>query len=69
MPSGRPDRMEIATSSGFAPYFQVSSMNAGPIAPPPVGQQAAISGHLATLSFKNQKKAIWDDAAKKVRFA
>ena len=31
------------------------------IAPPPVGQQAAISGHMATLSFKNQKKVIWDE--------
>jgi len=38
------------------------------IAPPPVGQQAAISGHMATLSFKNQKKAVWDDAAQKVHF-
>jgi hypothetical protein len=36
------------------------------IAPPPVGQQAAISGHMATLSYKNQKKAIWDEAAQKV---
>jgi len=40
-----------------------------PIAPPPIGQQAAISGHMATLSLKNQKKAIWDEAAQKVRFA
>jgi predicted dehydrogenase len=40
-----------------------------PIAPPPVGQQAAISGHMATLSFKNQKKAVWDESAQKVRFA
>jgi predicted dehydrogenase len=40
-----------------------------PIAPPPIGQQAAISGHMATLAFKNQKKAIWDEAAQKVRFA
>ena len=40
-----------------------------PIAPPPVGQQAAISGHMATLSYKNQKKAVWDEAAQKVRFA
>ena len=39
------------------------------IAPPTVGQQAAISGHLATLSLKNKKMAIWDDAAKKVRFS
>jgi hypothetical protein len=33
------------------------------IAPPSVGQQAAISGHMATLAFRNQKKVIWDDAA------
>jgi predicted dehydrogenase len=39
------------------------------IAPPPVGQQAAISGHMATLSYKNQKKAVWDEAAQKVKFA
>ena len=39
-----------------------------PIAPPPVGQQAAISGHMATLSFKNQKKALWDDGTQKVKF-
>jgi predicted dehydrogenase len=38
------------------------------IAPPPVGQQAAISGHMATLSFKSQKKIVWDDAAAKYRF-
>jgi predicted dehydrogenase len=40
-----------------------------PIAPPPVGQEAAISGHMATISFKNQKKVIWDDAANKYHFA
>ena len=39
------------------------------IAPPPVGQQAAISGHMATLSFKNQKKIVWDETANKHHFA
>jgi predicted dehydrogenase len=39
-----------------------------PIAPPPVGQQAAISGHLATLSFKNNKKILWDEANRKYSF-
>ena len=38
------------------------------IAPPPVGQQAAISGYMATLSFKNQKKIVWDDGANKYHF-
>jgi len=40
-----------------------------PIAPPPVGQQAAISGHMATLSYKNQKKVVWDESANKYHFA
>jgi predicted dehydrogenase len=39
------------------------------IAPPTVGQQAAISGHMATLSYKNQKKVIWDESANKYHFA
>jgi predicted dehydrogenase len=39
------------------------------IAPPTVGQQAAISGHLATLSFKNNKKVYWDDKTNKYRFS
>jgi predicted dehydrogenase len=40
-----------------------------PIAPPPVGQQAAITGHMATISFKNQKKVVWDESANKYHFA
>ncbi len=39
------------------------------IADPIIGQQAAISGHMATLSFKNNKKVIWDDKAAKYHFA
>ena len=35
------------------------------IAPPTVGQQAAISGHMATLAYKNRKMVKWDDAARK----
>ena len=38
------------------------------IAPPEIGQQAAISGHLATLSYRNGKKAVWDDNARRVAF-
>ncbi|MCL4402634.1 MAG: Gfo/Idh/MocA family oxidoreductase [Acidobacteria bacterium] len=38
------------------------------IAPPNVGQQAAISGHMATLSFKNQRKIVWDAAKNNYRF-
>jgi predicted dehydrogenase len=39
------------------------------IAPPMVGQQAAISGHMATLSLKNNKKIIWDEPTNKYHFA
>ena len=38
------------------------------IAPPTVGQQAAISGHMATLSFKHSKKVVWDDRGEKYSF-
>jgi hypothetical protein len=39
------------------------------IAPPAVGQQAAISGHMATLSLKNNKKVYWDSETGKIRYA
>ena len=39
-----------------------------PVAPPPVGQEAAIGGHMATLSYRNKKMVVWDDKAKKARF-
>ena len=52
----------------FRNFIQSVLGNEKPIAPPPVGQQAAISGHMATLSFKNQKKILWDEAANTYRF-
>ncbi len=39
------------------------------VAPVQVGQQAAISGHMATLSYRNGRKVLWDDKAQKHRFA
>jgi len=38
------------------------------VAPVEVGQQAAISGHLATLSFRNRKMVRWDDKTRKYSF-
>ena len=38
------------------------------IAPPELGQQAAIGGHMATLSFKQGKKIVWDDKTQKYHF-
>ena len=37
--------------------------------PSRIGQQAAISGHMATLSFRNNKKVVWDDKTRKYHFA
>jgi predicted dehydrogenase len=53
----------------FRNFIQSILGNEKPIAPPPVGQQAAISGHMATISYKNSKKVIWDDTANKYHFA
>ncbi len=39
------------------------------IAPVEIGQQAAISGHLATLSLRNNKKVLWDEKARRYSFA
>ncbi len=39
------------------------------VAPPSAGQEAAISGHLATLSYKNNRKVYWDDRKRAVRFS
>ncbi len=38
------------------------------VAPVEVGQQAAISGHLATLSLRNRKMVRWDDKTRKYSF-
>ncbi len=53
----------------FRNFIESIKGNEKPIAPPTVGQQAAISGHMATISYKNQKKVVWDEAANKYRFA
>jgi predicted dehydrogenase len=39
-----------------------------PIAPPPIGQQAAIGGHMATMAYKNKKMVVWDAASKSAKF-
>jgi hypothetical protein len=38
------------------------------VAPVEVGQMAAISGHMATLAFRNNKMVVWDDKARKYSF-
>jgi len=64
---------EFKESDGAINHFRNFIMSVlgkeTPIAPPPVGQQAAISGHMATLSYKNQKKIVWDEPSSKYHFA
>ncbi|HWQ57071.1 MAG TPA: Gfo/Idh/MocA family oxidoreductase [Bryobacteraceae bacterium] len=52
----------------FANFVKAIQGKEKVIAPPDVGQQAAISGHMATLSYKQGKKIIWDDGSSKYRF-
>jgi len=67
--NGRKDFNEAdGAINHFKNFIESIRGNETPIAPPPVGQQAAISGHMATLSFKNEKKIIWDDSANKYHF-
>jgi len=38
------------------------------VAPVETGQEAAISGHMATLSYRNGKKVLWDPQTRKYSF-
>jgi len=57
-----------AVEAHIANWLESIKGNAKPIAPPKVGMEAAISGHMATLSFRNQKKILWDAKTNKYKF-
>ncbi len=57
-----------AVESHIRNWVEAMQGKAKVIAPPRIGQQAAISGHLATLSLRNNKKVIWDDKARRYHF-
>ncbi|MEO7144229.1 MAG: Gfo/Idh/MocA family oxidoreductase [Bryobacteraceae bacterium] len=50
-------------------FIEAVQGKAKAIAPVEVGQQAAISGHLATLSYRHNKKIYWDAAEDKHNFS
>jgi len=50
-------------------FLESAMGKAQPIAPARIGQIAAIPGHLATLSFKNNKKVYWDAKTEKLRYS
>ena len=62
--NGRADFGEgDGVNNHFRNFIQSVLGNEKPIAPPTVGQQAAISGHMATLAFRHRKRVTWDNAA------
>jgi len=67
-------RLEMPGNDNFAVEAHVRNLfeaiqgKAKLVAPVEIGQEAAISGHLATLSFRNNKKVLWDDRTQKYRF-
>jgi hypothetical protein len=58
-----------AVQDHVADLIKAVKTNGKVIAPVEVGQQAAISGHLATMSFRSGKKVLWDTKTQKHRFA
>jgi predicted dehydrogenase len=64
-----PNQDNEAVEAHLRNWIEACRGNGKVIAPPTVGQQAAISGHLATLSYRHGKKVVWDDATRKYRFA
>ncbi|MBK9169162.1 MAG: Gfo/Idh/MocA family oxidoreductase [Bryobacterales bacterium] len=62
---GEPDGLKTHITN----FIEAVRGNEKPVAPVEAGHQAAISGHLATLSFKNGRKVIWDEKTEKSRFA
>jgi len=64
-----PGNDNLAVEAHLRNLVQAVQGKASLVAPVEVGQQAAISGHLATLSFRNNKKVIWNDKTRKYTFA
>lgn len=63
-----PRNDNLAVEAHIRNFIQAIRGQAKLIAPVEIGQQAAISGHMATLSLRNNKKVLWDDKARKYSF-
>jgi len=57
------------TSTHLRNFIDAIKHNAPLACDAKMGHDAAVTGHLATLSFRNEKKVHWDGAAGKYRFA
>ena len=58
-----------ATEAHVKNFIEAVQGKAKAIAPARAGQIAAIPGHMATLSYKNNKKIYWDPKAEKYHFS
>ncbi len=58
----------LAVESHVRNFLEAIQGKAKLVAPVEVGQEAAVSGHMATLSFRNNKKVLWDERTQKYRF-
>ena len=68
--NGRQDFNEgDGTINHFRNFIQAVRGKEKVITPPEIGHHGAIAGHLATLSYRNQKKVLWDDTAGTYRFS
>lgn len=65
----RPGNDNNAVQAHIRNWLEAIQGKAKVIAPARVGQQAAIGGHLATLSLRNRKMVLWDEQSEKYRFA
>ena len=58
-----------ATADHIRNFLDAVLGKAKPIAPARAGQIAAIPGHLATMSYRNNKKIWWDEKTEKHRYS
>jgi predicted dehydrogenase len=58
----------LAVQAHVKNFLEAVLGKAKAIAPATVGQEAAIGGHMATLSYKQGKKIIWEEKSQKYRF-
>jgi predicted dehydrogenase len=58
-----------AVEAHIVNFFEAVRGREKVIAPLPVGQRAAVSGHIATLSLRRERKIFWDETTRKYRGA
>ncbi len=63
-----PKNDNLAVEAHIRNWIQAIRGQAKLVAPVETGEEAAISGHMATLSYKNNKKILWDNKARKYSF-